>query len=141
MKVTICMNSGECEVMDFEDTICIAGEDVELGYLKINPERIPAIVAANIAEEEIKRMAEHRMHLDVCGNYMVITDDRAVVCTEDEVAVYGTAYIVRKQAGTYTALTYGELDDWIYDFEDTELFSELFPEEYPQDNAIHIPKK
>ena len=88
MKVTICMNSGECEVMDFEDTICIAGEDVELGYLKINPERIPAIVAANIAEEEIKRMAEHRMHLDVCGNYMVITDDRAVVCTEDEVAVW-----------------------------------------------------
>jgi len=140
MKVTICMYPGECEVMDFEDAINIVGDDVELGYLKINPDRVPSIVAANIAEEEIKRMAEHQINLDVCGNYMVITDDRAVECTEDEVLIFGTAYIVRKQAGTYTALTYGEIDEWIYEFEDTEIFAEWFPDEFPRDNSIHISK-
>lgn len=139
MNVAICLTEGECEVMDFEDAIYLGEDAVEIGYLKINPDRIPVIVSAKIAEEAMDRERDHLIKIDVCGGrYMLLTDDRSVIYMESQVAICGTAYIVRKQGGTYTALTYDEIEDWIYDFEDDEMFAEYFPDEYGKDGTIHV---
>lgn len=139
MKVAICLSENECEVMEFEDAMYLGEDGVELGYLKINPDRIPSIVAAKIAEEAMDREREHLIKIDVCGGrYMLLTDDRAVIYLEGEVAICGTAYIVKKQAGTYTALTYDEIEDWIYDFEDDEMLAEYLPDDYEKDGTIRV---
>jgi len=139
MEIGINLKEDEYEVAEIDDIIIGYPAGIEIGYLKINPERIPVIVSEKIAAEAIARNKDHYIQIDVNGGkYVVITDNRSVIYGEGFIDICGTAYIAKKQVGTYTALTSDEIDDWIYDFEDDEMFSELYPEDYPQAQGIRI---
>lgn len=137
MQIAVNLTEDECEVMEIDDIICNYPDGVEIGYLKINPERIPVVVSESIAEAALARCENHRMEADVCGGrYAILADDRSLVFVEGAVIVYGTAYIVRKQGQTYTSLVADEIDDWLYDFEDTEIVAKYFPECSKQDGIV-----
>lgn len=141
MQIGINLKEDVFEVAESEDIICNYPDGVEIGYLKINPERIPVVIGAKLAEEEIARNKRYINYYDVNDRgYMIITDDRNVITGENFILILGNAYVTKKQGATYTGLTADEIDDWIYDFEDNEMFSELFPENFPKTEGIMIPR-
>jgi len=137
MQIGINLKEDEFEVTDSDDIVCNYPDGVEVGYLKINPERIPVIVGEKIAEEAIARKKYTKIAIDG-GDYVLFADEKSVLYCKDFIEICGTAYIAKKQGGTHTALTADEIDDWIYDFEDEEMFEGYFPEDYPKSVGIRI---
>lgn len=111
----ICINTeqGNAEIEEVINLVCNAGLDAEIGYLKINPERVPGIYLEEDAYRAIRRFDNHMITLTLQGGrYFLITDDRAVTLeAEGLVHLYGNAFIVRKQKDQYTGLTMRELNE------------------------------
>ena len=114
MQIGIDLDNYSSPVEDLENLINNYGKGREIGYLKINPERVPVIVSEGKALEEIKRYGENKVtYTVVCGKYEMITDRRAIRNIESDIALYGNAYIVRRQGEIFTALDIEEILDWL----------------------------
>lgn len=128
MEIGINMDDREYELSDSDELLCEYGTDMEVGYLKINPERIPVVEGRKKAEESFERMGSGIEELPICNrHYLLIADRKNVEITATELIVTGTAYIARKQFRSYTELTAGEVEDWLEMFEASEEAGEAKP--------------
>ena len=111
----ICINTdkNDAELEEPVNLVCNNGLDKEIGYLKINPERVPSIFLEEDAESAIQRFDKHKVEFTLKGNrYILITDDRAVSYSKDgSIQLFGNGYLVRKQKEKYTGLTMRELNE------------------------------
>ena len=114
MEIGINLDHYTDPMVDLENLICDYGKKREIGYLKINPERIPVIISEGKAQAEIDRFGEHMITYPLCGSkFVLITDDRAISQDLKDLALRGNAYIARKQSGVFTALDLQEILEWL----------------------------
>ena len=114
MQIGINLDNYTEPMMELEDLICDYDKKREIGYLKINPERIPIIISEGKAQTEIDRFGDHKCTYPLCGNkFVLITDDRAISQDFKDINLRGNGYIARRQLGVFTALDVEELLDWL----------------------------
>ena len=117
MFIGIDLENYESPMEEYENLVNNYGQDREIGYLKINPERIPVIVSAEKALKDIERYDDHKAVFPLKdGRYVMIADDRvAIVSDLDDAKLILTAnaYLARKQGESFTALTIKEIDELI----------------------------
>ena len=138
MYIGLNLSEDDFELVDSETILMSYPCDIEIGYLKINPERIPVLVSAEIAENAIEKYKEHLKKLPaIGGKYFILVDDRAVIYLEGAIEICGTAFVAKKQGETYTALTNEELEIWTDILEELENAANL-PEDKPYNVKLII---
>ena len=76
MQIGIDLENYQTPIEEWDNIVSAYGQEREIGYLKINPERIPVIVSENKAREEITRLGKHALEFrikDIC--YEMVIDD------------------------------------------------------------------
>ena len=120
MDIGIYLDNGDYELSETEELVCEFGTDMEVGYLKINPERIPVVIGEERAEAAFKKFGDSIVEISVMdGRYVLIADKRNIEMTGEKLIVIGTAYIAKNQIRSYTALTGGEVLEWAENFEES----------------------
>lgn len=128
MEIGINMDDREYELSDTDELVITLGTDMEVGYLKINPERVPVIEGKNKAEAEFAKMKAHLVEVELLGGrYQMITDDRSIEITPEFIIVEGTAYIGRRQGRKHTALTVDEVEDWLIKLDESYVDHDEMP--------------
>ena len=123
MQIGIDLENYASPMEDIENIINDYGKNREIGYLKINPERLPVIVSEDKALADIERYGVHKETYTVMnGKFEMITDSRAVSKIGSDIALCGNAYIVKRQREAFTALDIDEILEWLiflckYDYE------------------------
>ena len=110
MKIGIDLDNYAEPMVELQELINNYGNKREIGYLKINPERIPVIVSENRALADMEKLGAHKIAFPVRnGKYDLITDDRAIMMDSGNFELYGNAYIARSQGSVLTALDIEEI--------------------------------
>ena len=123
MKIGINLENYASPMEDIENIINDYGKNREIGYLKINPERLPVIVSEGKALADIERYGVNKETYTVMnGKFEMITDSRAVSKIGSDIALCGNAYIVKRQHEAFAALDIEEILEWLvflaqYDYE------------------------
>ena len=123
MQIGIDLENYASPMEDIENIINDYGKNREIGYLKINPERLPVIVSEDKALADIERYGDHKETYTVMnGKFEMITDSRAVSKRGNDIALCGNAYIVKRQREAFAALDIEEILEWLillcrYDYE------------------------
>ena len=130
MDIGIYLDNGDYELSETDEIICEYGTDMEVGYLKINPERIPVVVGQKRAEEEFEKFGDSIVEISIMdGKYVLIADKKNIEMTGEKLIVISTAYIAKNQIRSYTALTGGEIEEWTELFEESEEYGDEDDEE------------
>ena len=117
MQIGINLDNYANPMVELESLICAYGKKREIGYLKINPERVPVIISEGKAQTETDRFGEHMTVYPLCAHkFVLITDDRAVSQDFKDISLRGNAYIARKQLGVFIALDIQEILQWLLEF-------------------------
>lgn len=115
MQIGIDLDNYESPMEEAKNLVSSYGFDREIGFLKLNPERLPVIVSERKALEDIARYGEHKMDFTVKdGHYFLITDERAMTMRDGNIILFGNAYIVKRQGQVFTALNMKEIKEWLY---------------------------
>ena len=123
MQIGIDLENYASPMEDIENIINDYGKNREIGYLKINPERLPVIVSEDKALADIERYGVHKETYTVMnGKFEMITDSRAVSKIGSDIALCGNAYTVKRQREAFAALDIEEILEWLlflcrYDYE------------------------
>ena len=128
MKIGVDVKGFHSPLEDMENIICAYGEDREIGYLKINPERVPVIIAENKAKREINRAQRVKRHNIINRGFELIADYRGVVEPAENggpLVIFGNAYIVKRQLASNTGLTMAEIVEVLEYLENKEYNSGL----------------
>ena len=134
MQIGIDLENYQTPIEEWDNIVSAYGQDREIGYLKMNPERIPVIVSESKAREEIARLGKHALEFrikDIC--YEMVIDDRGALIPsspDGNLIVFGNIYISRKQWNSNVALTMAEIDDLLQYFEEND---DLEPVDNPLD--------
>ena len=125
MKIGINLDNYESPMEDTRTLINNYGYDREIGYLKINPERLPVIVSERKALADIRAMENHKAVYPLNDRrYELIVDDRAIsfmVNHKSGFLLFGNAYIAKRQGRMTTALTMDEILEWLKEFEKNDI--------------------
>ena len=125
MKIGISLDNYESPMEDTKHLVNNYGYDREIGYLKINPERLPVIVSESKALADIRAMENHKAVYPLNDRrYELIVDDRAIsflVQHKGSFILFGNAYIAKRQGRMSTALTMNEILEWLKEFEKNEI--------------------
>lgn len=121
MEIGINMDERDYEFSDYFLLVNEYGFDIELGYLKINPERIPVVEGKYRAEAEFEKFGSKLIEFPICGGrYILISDRRNIEIVDGSLILTGTAYIAKRQYRTDTALTGSEVGEWLCRFMEGE---------------------
>ena len=86
----------------------------EIGFLKLNPERVPVITSSNKYLSAISRYGSHLAVFTLTdGHYALVVDDRGITIQGNDLVVMSNAYIARVQGNTLTSLTMEEIEEWL----------------------------
>lgn len=125
MKIGISLDNYESPMEDISNLVNYYGYDREIGYLKINPERLPVIVSERKALTDIRAMGNHKVVYPLNdGRYELIVDERAisfVTKLKGGFLLFSNAYIAKRQGWMSTALTMDEILEWLKEFEKNEI--------------------
>ena len=125
MKIGINLDNYESPMEYTENLVNKYGFDREIGYLKINPERLPVIVSERKALADIRAMENHKAVYPLNDRrYELIVDDRAIsfmVNHKSGFLLFGNAYIAKRQGRMTTALTMDEILEWLKEFEKNDI--------------------
>lgn len=114
MQIGIVLDNYESPMEDLENIISSYGLMREVGYLRINPERVPVVMSESKADEAIDRFQYHIAEYDICdGKYELVADDRGIATVDDSIIISGNAFIARRQGRALTGLTASEITDWL----------------------------
>lgn len=112
MQMGIDLDNYVSPMEDIENIINMYGLDTEIGYLKLNPTRLPVIVSEKKTYEKIDRFGEHEMQFQIGNRFTLITDDRTVVTKEGDFYLIGDTFVAKQQGEIYTGNTFREFMDW-----------------------------
>lgn len=100
---------------------------VEIGMLKINPERMPMLVSQEQGYAEMNRWGEKDFDaIEIFdGDYVLVAENAALEYEADMLILCGTGYILRKQGKTSTGISFNELMDVKEYLSEVELRSEV----------------
>ena len=125
MKVGINLDTYESPMEDTRNLVNNYGYHREIGYLKINPERLPVIVSERRALADIRAMENHKAVYPLHDRrYELIVDDRAIsfmVQHKGGFLLFGNGYIAKRQGRMSTALTMDEILEWLKELEKSEI--------------------
>lgn len=125
MKVGINLDNYESPMEDTRNLVNNYGYHREIGYLKINPERLPVIVSERRALADIRAMENHKAVYPLHDRrYELIVDDRAIsfmVQHKGGFLLFGNGYIAKRQGRMSTALTMDEILEWLKELEKSEI--------------------
>ena len=114
MYIGIDLENYESPMEDLENLVNNYSPYREIGFLKLNPERVPVIVSANKYLSAITRFGSHLAVFTVKdGHYALVVDDRGITVQGDGLAVMSSAYVARVQGSTLTSLTFDEIKEWL----------------------------
>jgi len=114
MQIGIDLDNYKSPMEELENLINDYGAAREIGFLKINPERLPVIVSERKALADIDKYRDHRTSYPVKdGRYEMITSDKAMFIDEGDLFLLGNAYIAKRQGDVFTALNMKEILDWL----------------------------
>lgn len=114
MQIGIVLDNYESPLEDLENIISSYGLMREIGYLRINPERVPMVMSESKADEAIDRFQYHVAEYDICnGKYELVADERGIATVDDYIILSGNAFIARRQGRALTGLTASEITEWI----------------------------
>lgn len=126
MQIGIHMDDEEYELTDTKLIVNRYGQDMGIGYLKINPERVPVIVGEGLARDHFEKIKDRLLEFDIlCGNFVLLADKNAVHQIEDCIVIDGDAYIARIQGDSHTTMTYDEIEPILSGIEAYRFFSML----------------
>ena len=133
MQIGIDLENYQTPIEEWDNIVSSYGKDREIGYLKINPERIPVIVSESKARKEIENMGKHAFLFRVRDvRYEMVIDDRSAmlpVSVDGDLIVFGNIYIYKKQLNANVALTMAEIDELLKYFEESD---DLEPVDNPE---------
>lgn len=114
MQIGIDLENYTCPLEDFEKLVCAYGPMREVGYLKINPERIPVVVDEERAEKSLMKFRDYVTAILVKGDkYMLFADYRSVENYGDGFILFGNVYVARFQGRLCTGLTMTDIKDFL----------------------------
>ena len=109
MKIGIYLDNYESPMEEITDSINVYGMDTELGYLKLSPMRLPAIISEKRALEQIERFGKHEIRFPINGLYELIGDDRTLIAEDGDLCLCGDTYVAKIQGKKCTGLSYREI--------------------------------
>ena len=112
MMIGIDLDNYVSPMEDIENIVNIYGLDTEIGYLKINPLRLPVIVSEKKALEKIDKFGDHEVHFHIGDRFELITDDRSLLEYDNDLDIIGDTYVARQQGEKYTGLTFRDFMEW-----------------------------
>lgn len=118
MKIGIDLDNYQSPIEEWDTLINNYGEEREIGYLKINPERIPVIVSERKALKEIEKWGDKVIRIRFKDfTFEMFLDYKGCLFSEPKdggnVVVFGNAYIAKKQWEADTPLTMREIKELI----------------------------
>lgn len=122
MQIGIDLDNYKSPMEELENLVNDYGPKREVGFLKINPERLPVIISERKALADMEKYNDHKTSFPVKdGKYEMITSDKAVFIDEGNLFLFANAYIAKKQGDVFTALNMGEILDWLLYLCDADL--------------------
>ena len=114
MDIGINMEGIEYQLTDTSCIVFMYGHDMEVGFLKINPERVPVVTSESIVNSEIRQEEKTYEVFSLCRNkYALVVESGAYEMENCNLVLYGNAYIARQQKNTVSALTSDEVFEWL----------------------------
>ncbi|MCR5321682.1 MAG: hypothetical protein K6E85_00115 [Lachnospiraceae bacterium] len=110
MQIGIELDNYDSPIEEFDQLVNNYAREREIGYLKINPERIPVI----ISEEKVSAEFNNKKYRGIGfplnnGHYELITTEEATAMMNGDCVLLGNGYIGRRQGDSITGLTFDEI--------------------------------
>ena len=116
MKIGIDLDNYPNPMEEWDNLLNTYGKDREIGYLKINPERVPVIISERKATKYIEQHADQLYTFRVKDQrYEMFVESKGINMpfNGERLIFFGNAYICRKQGDANVALTMAEIEDFL----------------------------